>query len=163
MSQTFIYAIYCPNKQQVKIGYASDPIKRLATLQCGTTDRLDLLFCFSGGLQEEKQLHCLLEENNVSGEWFTYNKLTLDVLHKFYSINFPKVEDESEQVNAVVLDAAILEVAYNTPKKFTISELKKKLPSLRRRTKDIEALLLENGWTFIQYQNSRVKYFNREN
>lgn len=72
-------------------------------------------------------------------------------------------QDNYKDTNDVVLDAAILEVAYNIPKKFTISELKKKLPSLRRRTKDIEALLLENGWTFIQYQNSRVKYFNREN
>ena len=58
MVQTFIYAIHCPNKQQVKIGYASDPIKRLATLQCGTTDRLDLLFTFKGDVILKMKNYC---------------------------------------------------------------------------------------------------------
>lgn len=67
--------------------------------------------------------------------------------------------DSEEDMTTILLDTAVIEVACNMEKKFTISKLKEKLPSLNRKTKDIETLLLNNGWEYMQYQNSRVKYF----
>jgi hypothetical protein len=88
MSQTFIYAIYCPNKQEVKIGYAGNPISRLSQLQTGTTDRLDLLMTFVGGLAEEKQIHKELANYRISGEWFKYSPLVFSILSDFMAAQF---------------------------------------------------------------------------
>jgi hypothetical protein len=71
-------------------------------------------------------------------------------------------EDEIIDVDNVLLDTAIVETAYNIDKKFTIPQLKQKLPNINKKTKDIEDLLINNGWEYVQYKNSRVKYFFKE-
>ena len=71
-------------------------------------------------------------------------------------------EDEVEDVDNVLLDTAIIETAYNINKKFTIPQLKQKLPNINKKTKDIEDLLINNGWEYVQYKNSRVKYFFKD-
>jgi hypothetical protein len=71
-------------------------------------------------------------------------------------------EDEVEDVDNVLLDTAIIETAYNINKKFTIPQLKQKLPNINKKTKDIEDLLITNGWEYVQYKNSRVKYFFKD-
>jgi len=89
MAQTFIYAIHCPNKNEVKIGYATNPTSRLSQLQVGTTDRLDLLITFAGGLAEEKEIHKALAKHKISGEWFKYSPEVFSVLIDAMANQFP--------------------------------------------------------------------------
>jgi hypothetical protein len=104
MAQTFIYAIYCPNKQEVKIGYATNPISRLSQLQTGTTDRLDLLMTFAGGLAEEKQIHKALSHHRISGEWFKYSSEVFSVLIEFMSAQFNTKGCETVDLEEIVAD-----------------------------------------------------------
>lgn len=89
MAQTFIYAIHCPNKDEIKIGYATNPTSRLSQLQVGTTDRLDLLLTFAGGLSEEKEIHKALAKHRISGEWFKYSPEVFSVLIDAMANQFP--------------------------------------------------------------------------
>ena len=89
MTQTFIYAIHCPNKNEIKIGYATNPTSRLSQLQVGTTDRLDLLITFAGGLVEEKEIHETLAKHRISGEWFKYSPEIFSVLIDAMANQFP--------------------------------------------------------------------------
>lgn len=158
MAQTYIYAIHCPNKQQLKIGYASDPIKRLATLQCGTTDRLDLLFTFKGDIEDEKLLHQRLAGSRISGEWFVYNVHVLQELLTYQEevsptpIDFVPIDVETQ---------GILNVAYSFNRLFTTADVKKALPSLNWSKEEIANLLLGNGYTLKTYPSNRVKYFKK--
>lgn len=153
MAQTFIYAIYCPNKQEIKIGYASNPVTRLLQLQTGTTDRLDLLITFAGGIAEEKELHTLLSDYRLTGEWFVYNSVVLSTLDKYYKKFLPIPKQSSTS------DVSILDTAYKFEKLFTVSDLRKLLPSLTLPTKEIAEILLNNGYILKTYPSSRMKYY----
>jgi hypothetical protein len=89
MTQTFIYAIHCPTKREVKIGYAGNPTTRLCQLQTGTTDKLNLLMTFRGGLKEERLIHDSLANYRISGEWFEYNENVLKELLSFLRKSLP--------------------------------------------------------------------------
>ena len=117
MSQTFIYAIYCPNKNEVKIGYAGNPISRLSQLQTGTTDRLDLLMTFVGGIAEEKQIHKELADYRISGEWFRYSPLIFSVLSDFMSAQF-----NSKGCNTVDLKSLVGDLEEENQKLLKIAE-----------------------------------------
>jgi hypothetical protein len=121
MTQTFVYAIYCPNKNEVKIGYATDPLKRLASLQTGTTDRLDLLFTFRGGLEEEKQLHERFKTQRISGEWFSYDTPFSESITSFALNTFPfsakTVQEKSEKQAIESLITSFLGGATTKPRK----------------------------------------------
>jgi hypothetical protein len=162
MAQTFIYAIYCPNKKEVKIGYATDPIKRLSQLQVGTTDRLDLLISFRGGAEEERRIHTVLSEYRLSGEWFIYNSFLLSVLNNFYTLNFPVPEDRLNDgsVETVILSRAgeIMESRGNR-KSLTIPEIKKSLPMVDLSTKEIQDILLKNDWEYTTSGTCPTKFF----
>lgn len=54
----------------VKVGYASDPYKRLEDLQTAHHAELALVHSFPGGEALERQLHADLAEDRIRGEWF---------------------------------------------------------------------------------------------
>lgn len=54
----------------VKIGYSSNPYKRLKQLQTGSPERLELMFTIPGDRKLEKRLHKLLWRNREANEWF---------------------------------------------------------------------------------------------
>lgn len=65
-------ASYC---KPVKIGYASDPKKRLGSLQSGNPRRLKLLFYFPLPYRElarlvEKSFHKTMKRRALLGEWY---------------------------------------------------------------------------------------------
>jgi hypothetical protein len=161
MAQTFIYAIYCPNKQQVKIGYATNPFSRLSSLQVATTDRLDLLFCFVGGISEEKMLHQHFKDYKLTGEWFEYNSYIATELLKFAQESLPFTSKlvEDKYVFDKLSEACIINTASTFSKQFTISEIKHQSPDLSATTKQIEKILLFHGYNYKQYGTSRKKYF----
>ena len=97
-AKTFIYAIHCPNKNEVKIGYATDPLKRLAQLQTATTDRLDILLTFSGNIEVEKLLHSRLDKFRLGGEWFIANSVVLKTNQSFTCIPTGRLKDRIKQM-----------------------------------------------------------------
>ena len=73
------FIVSCGNPMMIKIGRAKNPLKRLAALQVGNGNRLELvgvLDCKSPAhaLEEEKKAHKRFSENHVRGEWFRYHK-----------------------------------------------------------------------------------------
>jgi hypothetical protein len=101
-----------------------------------------------------------------------YNNLTLDLATAFglREISFTTLSKaiikakhwHDRTTNAASLETAIIETALSITHRVTIPELKKALPSLRLKTKEIEKILLDYGWQIKTHNNSRVKYFYRE-
>lgn len=68
MAQRMIYLIAAGDR--VKIGIAKDPSKRLASLQIGSPERLDLIATFPGSRKTEARLHERFKRYRLAGEWF---------------------------------------------------------------------------------------------
>lgn len=57
---------------RVKIGVATDPKARLAQLQTGNPEKLELLATCHGGEPFERKLHTRYAASRVQGEWFVF-------------------------------------------------------------------------------------------
>lgn len=68
-----IYFIHDKQSGAVKIGYAADPQKRLAELQTGCPNGLELIRTLHGQRREEKEVHRRLKRFRHRGEWFAAN------------------------------------------------------------------------------------------
>lgn len=165
-----VYVIYSSVNQTVKIGYASNINQRFSQIQLATSEPLKLLMTFEGGLQEEKELHYLLSDFSLRGEWFYYSEAVLDIILNYIK---QKVSDSNLLIPTEIkkfctqnIDSynlkKLTEFLADINKQFTISDLKSKIPSLSLKTKEIENVLLLNGFNFKQYGTSRKKYFYRE-
>lgn len=70
----FLYVIGITGNRIYKVGRSSDPVKRMANLQCAIPIDLTLeaVFCVasSGAEQLERAAHRALVRHNVRGEWF---------------------------------------------------------------------------------------------
>ena len=66
------YIYFISNGTHCKIGYASDVNRRLSDLQCGNTEKLELLYSFKtiDYKNMETQLHKLFSKYHVFGEWY---------------------------------------------------------------------------------------------
>lgn len=67
---TFVYVIQGDPGTPIKIGFAKDPVKRMATLQTGYPWELRLLYVFPGPKALEHRLHRDLDAGRLRGEWF---------------------------------------------------------------------------------------------
>lgn len=159
MSQSFVYLIHNPNKDEVKIGYTTNPMARLSQLQTGTTDRLDLLTIFPGGLAEERILHQTLLTESVSGEWFRYTSKVGEAFKEAMAKSIPEYVDSDKKGGVAAVTVAILDVCNTFKTQFKITDIKKALPSLTWRTKAIEEFLLLRGYKLKTYKTCAVKYF----
>ena len=65
-----IYVISTPDNQFCKIGYAVNPIKRLATFQTGFPYTLKLVALFEGERSDEADWHADYANQRERGEWF---------------------------------------------------------------------------------------------
>lgn len=63
-----VYFIRCNN--YIKIGKSTDPWKRLAALQTGNPEQLEMLAIAPGGGEFESGLHSAFEGARQRGEWF---------------------------------------------------------------------------------------------
>ena len=63
------YLVICENSGLVKIGKGSDPVKRLSTMQVGSTSKLSIAHVFDKDI--EKKLHTHFKDNREMGEWFS--------------------------------------------------------------------------------------------
>jgi hypothetical protein len=71
-------------------------------------------------------------------------------------------ESQPDQVLQLTSESCIIDIVRCLDKQFTIPDIKKQLPDLSLSTKQIENILLLNGFSFKQYGTSRKKYFYRE-
>ncbi len=65
-----IYFIRQKGTNLVKIGWAKDPVARMATLQTGSPHEFELMAVGEGGAKEEHALHRRFADDHVRGEWF---------------------------------------------------------------------------------------------
>ncbi len=71
MAETgFIYFVRPRRAKVVKIGFASDIQKRLATLQTGHHSKLEIMASIPGTMQDEHRWHKRFVGDRVRGEWF---------------------------------------------------------------------------------------------
>ncbi len=77
---TTVYFIQAGDHGPIKIGYSSDPFRRLANLQSGHYEPLTLLGFCSGGAETEARLHADLAPYCMNGEWFLPSPEVLDVI-----------------------------------------------------------------------------------
>lgn len=76
-----IYFIQGDVTKRIKIGYTSNAVNmRLANLQTGCTEKLVLLLCIPGTLEEEKSLHEKFASHRLDGEWFECGKVVVDFI-----------------------------------------------------------------------------------
>lgn len=65
-----IYFIRDTASGDIKIGFSGNPSRRLAILQTGHANHLELLGVISGSLTEEQALHERFANSHKRGEWF---------------------------------------------------------------------------------------------
>lgn len=126
------------------------------------------MFTFEGGRELEQYFHNRLKQFHIKGEWFKYNQFVKDFLLKyqehqfeFFSFELNEKFKEDIHISENEIDAAIVEIANSFTRKFSIPEIKKRLPSLRLSSKEVENFLLERGWEYSQYGTCRTKYFTK--
>jgi hypothetical protein len=66
----FVYFIRATSGGPIKIGTAENPVKRLAELQCGNPETLEIQQVLLGGRDIEKTWHCYWVDAYLRGEWF---------------------------------------------------------------------------------------------
>ena len=76
-----VYFIRCGDF--VKVGYATNVVRRVAELQTGNPHELELLGVIPGGASEERTLHALLAAEHHRGEWFRISGDTIPTLRAY--------------------------------------------------------------------------------
>lgn len=79
----FVYFIVIgdPWPDYVKIGYtAKNPRARMAALQTGNHQRLHLLGFVPGCVNMERELHDVLRDDRLEGEWFRFSDYVMRVI-----------------------------------------------------------------------------------
>lgn len=76
-----IYFIQNQTSRAIKIGFSSNPVARLAQLQTGCADRLEMLGCIAGDVHRERSLHARLARHRLGGEWFLGNEEVVRFVH----------------------------------------------------------------------------------
>lgn len=110
---------------------------------------------------------------NINDIRIGYNKITYELIKTFgcTSIPFKTISEAilkatdwfNQEINpSDTVSISIIEVANTFTKLFRIPELKKLLPSLRLSTKEIELVLLSNGFKCVKYKTSNSKFFQKE-
>jgi hypothetical protein len=74
----FIYFLWAG--QRIKVGFSSDPAKRVGSLKTGIGDPIRLFLALPGTMGDEKRLHRRLASQRVTGEWFKASTATLRVM-----------------------------------------------------------------------------------
>lgn len=65
-----VYFIRRPSDGAIKIGVSSRPLARLANLQSGSAERLELVASTPGSWATERELHRRFRTHRLVGEWF---------------------------------------------------------------------------------------------
>lgn len=101
-----IYLITCLQNNSCKIGFSSDPKKRLTSLQTSNPYKLELSAIIDGDIIKEKELHEKFKEFSLLGEWFKYNQSIMEFFNsENYYLDYPTIKPcnkyESRRINEV--------------------------------------------------------------
>lgn len=77
-----VYFIRATESRAIKIGVSWNPSRRLASLQAGHHERLELLAEVPGDVHAERALHREFAGSRMSGEWFSETQQLLDRIHE---------------------------------------------------------------------------------
>ncbi len=83
-----IYAIQAGSGGPLKIGYATDPYKRLRQLQTGSSEKLHLIKVVYGNREFEKKIHLELSAFRIHGEWFGVSDDVLAYLDRLRIVEY---------------------------------------------------------------------------
>lgn len=76
----WVYFVQATPGTPIKIGYATNPDDRLASLQTGSPYRLRILLAVPGSRKHERTLHLYFYESRLVGEWFAESGPLLDLV-----------------------------------------------------------------------------------
>lgn len=76
----FVYFIQANPGDEIKIGFSTDPYRRLRALQTAATKELHLLAAMPGMPELERQTHERFAAHRTIGEWFTPAREILDLI-----------------------------------------------------------------------------------
>jgi hypothetical protein len=79
---TKIYFILDKSTGYVKIGYSQNVSKRFSAIKCCNTS-VELITFFNGIIQDETNLHNLLEDKKISGEWYNLDLSDIEKIGKY--------------------------------------------------------------------------------
>lgn len=79
-SDTFVYFIIAKPSSLVKIGIAKDPRGRVKILQTGNHEELTWIGSLAGGHELEQEIHQMLADTRVRGEWFSPSQALHDLI-----------------------------------------------------------------------------------
>jgi len=103
----YVYFIGEQSTGRVKIGFSRNPWARLTNLQTANSSKLEILCHLRTSGVSESEIHRLLSEHSVGGEWFSNTGLVSDCIA---SIKAGKVADASE-LEKLLSSGAIRSVA----------------------------------------------------
>lgn len=107
-----VYFIQDSGTRRIKIGYAEDVVRRMATLQTGASSRLVLLLVVPGDGRLERRLHKRFARSRRRGEWFRPDPEVLRFMLGAAGQAVggpppaPSLSPSDEEVAALVRDAA---------------------------------------------------------
>lgn len=78
----YVYFVQHEEKGPIKIGFSSDPVSRLQSLQTGNPYDLTLIGVVPGSMAHEAKLHATCSKARVQGEWFWPTAEVLAVIEK---------------------------------------------------------------------------------
>jgi hypothetical protein len=79
----YVYIIYNKENEVCKVGWSKKPGRRLKNLQVGCPYKLSIMFYFKACRNDEKNLHKILKEHSLVGEWFKLSQNLLDEVNKY--------------------------------------------------------------------------------
>lgn len=82
----YVYFIKTEKTNQVKIGYSSNPLERLKSLQTGNPEKLILIGQYPGTPTLEKALHAFFEDKRNQLEWFNFTAADIEALKRFMAV-----------------------------------------------------------------------------
>ena len=106
-----VYFVQAGDGGAIKIGFATNPAKRVAALQTAAPVRLRPLGMIEGGIERERELHAQFAPDRRVGEWFNPCPLLLDVIAAsaplIASREPPPISEQWEFIEKAALDIGV--------------------------------------------------------
>ncbi len=84
-NKSWVYVLYSPDLEQIKIGYSKNPSKRIAFLKNSVGSKLYLVGLYEGTMHDEQSIHGALSKYRMNGEWFSVTGIALFLLRAYVS------------------------------------------------------------------------------
>lgn len=83
----FVYVFVNYFSNVCKIGYSTNPVKRLNAIQTGCPFKLKMVVVVKGNRSVEKALHKKYKKYKTNGEWFSYKEELKEAVEKIKNSN----------------------------------------------------------------------------